>query len=388
MFKEETKLKIKRNVYLMYLIIFLQGFVFYGPVATIYRQARGLSMYNIFLIESISWVLMIVFEIPWGWFADKFGYKNTIIISNALLFLSKIIFFKAYSFEMFLLERILLSLAFAGLSGCDSALLYSSIKEDEGEKIFGRYSAFSTSGFLIASILSTPVLSRSMDTAAFLTIFPYGLSVVLCLFLKDIKVNEDEKLSFKYGFKAAFKNKLIIILVVSAALSREIFQAVTVFLNQAQYIRSGIDIKYFGILLAAVQASRLISAKTQSFTSRVGENNSLKILYMIIALSCFVLIVTSNPVLSVLCVILISISISIIEPIVTNIENRSILSSERVTILSIYAMVGDLIGVFMNPLIGRAADISVQAAFMLCFIAGLLSIIAVYIYIIKQKKTA
>ena len=76
----------------MFAIVFLQGFIFYGPIATMYRQARGISMYDIFIIESISWILMIIFEIPWGWFADKFGYKKTIIISNLIFFVSKIIF--------------------------------------------------------------------------------------------------------------------------------------------------------------------------------------------------------------------------------------------------------------------------------------------------------
>lgn len=84
---------------------------------------------------------MIIFEIPWGWFADKFGYKKTLLISNFLFFISKIVFYKANSFEMFFLERVLLSASLAGISGCDIALLYSSVKQEESEKIFGRYSA-------------------------------------------------------------------------------------------------------------------------------------------------------------------------------------------------------------------------------------------------------
>jgi MFS family permease len=68
---------------------------------------------------------LILFEIPWGWFADRFGYKKTIIISIAL----------------------------SGLSGCDIALLYSSTDGEKSGKTFGRYNAFSTGGFLIASFL-------------------------------------------------------------------------------------------------------------------------------------------------------------------------------------------------------------------------------------------
>ncbi|MBV7272631.1 MFS transporter [Clostridium sp. PL3] len=131
----------KVNVYLMYIIVFLQGFVFYGPIATVYRQNRNLSLSNMFLIESISWVLMIIFEIPWGWAADKIGYKKSLVISNFIYFISKIVFYKAYSFEMFLLERILLSVSLAGISGCDVALIYSSVKQEESEKVFGRYVA-------------------------------------------------------------------------------------------------------------------------------------------------------------------------------------------------------------------------------------------------------
>ena len=36
---------MKRNIYLMYAIAFLQGMVFYGPVATLYRQAQGVSVF-------------------------------------------------------------------------------------------------------------------------------------------------------------------------------------------------------------------------------------------------------------------------------------------------------------------------------------------------------
>lgn len=42
----------KTNIHLMCSIIFLQGFVFYGPVATLYRQRRNLPLLDIFLIKN------------------------------------------------------------------------------------------------------------------------------------------------------------------------------------------------------------------------------------------------------------------------------------------------------------------------------------------------
>ena len=50
-------MKIKRNICLMYGISLLQGMVFYGPIATLYRQATGVTVFEITLIESISLAL-------------------------------------------------------------------------------------------------------------------------------------------------------------------------------------------------------------------------------------------------------------------------------------------------------------------------------------------
>lgn len=369
----------------MYFIVFLQGFVFYGPIATIYRQARGLPLYDMFIIESISWVLMILFEIPWGWFADRFGYKKTIVISNFIFFISKIIFFKAYSFEMFLMERVFLSLAQAGLSGCDTALLYSSSGGENSEKIFGRYNAFATGGFLIASflttfIISSPIDKASIDRTGFLTIMPYGIAVIVSLFIKDIEVNKEEKPKLKNSLRTALNNKQIIFLVLSVSLAREVFQSITVFLNQAQYIRSGINIKYFGVLLVLIQMARLLSAKAYALSNKFGKYRSIKIFYMMITLSCTLLIFTANPIISIFCITLISVSMSLVEPIALEIENASIHTSDRATLLSVYAMIGDISAAVINPVIGRAADVSIITSFEVCVVICTVIFILLFLY--------
>ena len=366
----------KSNIYLMYIIVFLQGFVFYGPIATLYRQSRNLSMSSMFLIESIYWVLMIIFEIPWGWFADKYGYKKTLIISNFIFFLSKIVFYKANSFGMFFLDRLLLSISIAGISGCDIALLYSSVKPEDSEKIFSRYNAFSIGGYLVASSMFSIIIKQSIDSTAFWTILPYAAAAILTLFLIDVNITIEKKPNFKKNITTAFKSKSIIILVISFALIDEVVQAVSVFLNQSQYLRSGIDIKYFGILAVVMQIVRLSSIKAYKFSKKLGKNRSIQILYSIITLSCVTLIFTTNPILTIFSIIFICGSASIIYPIVLEIENKSIRTLNRATLLSIFAMFGNLTGAGANIIIGKTADFSTAAAFttcvVMCFFAYLL----------------
>ena len=85
-------MKDKKNIYLLYAISFLQGLVFYGPVATLYRQAAGVSVFQITVIESISLALCIAFEMPWGLVADRIGYRKTMIITCGIYFISKVVF--------------------------------------------------------------------------------------------------------------------------------------------------------------------------------------------------------------------------------------------------------------------------------------------------------
>ena len=350
-----------------------------------YRQHRNLSLSDMFFIESISWILMIIFELPWGWFADKFGYKKTLVISNFIFFISKIVFYKANSFCMFLLERVLLSLSLAGISGCDIALIYSSVEQEEIEKVFGRYNAFSNGGYLIASGIFSILVRQSMDCTAFWTIIPYAVAAVLTLFLKEVKMQCEKKPKFKQSLLTAFKNKSIIILVISSALISEVVQAVSVFLNQSQYLRSGINIKYFGILAVVMQIVRLSSIKAYKFSIKLGENASIQILYIVITICCAILVVTSNAVLTVLSIIAICGSASIISPIILDIENESINNIDRATLLSIFAMFGDLAGAGANVIIGKTANISIPAGFITCVV---MCVCAYILFCVYKKKVS
>ena len=97
---------MKKNLCLLYGIAFLQGMVFYSPAAVLYRQEAGLTVFQISVIESLSLLLCLLLEIPWGIVADKIGYRSTMILCCGFYFISKLIFWKAHTFSDFLLERV------------------------------------------------------------------------------------------------------------------------------------------------------------------------------------------------------------------------------------------------------------------------------------------
>lgn len=186
-------MKYRQNIYLLYAISFLQGLVFYGPVATLYRQAAGVSVFEITIIESISLALCIALEMPWGVLADRIGYRKTMIITCAVYFVSKVVFWKADGFGGFLLERVLLSVVMAGMSGCDISILYLSSREGESQKVFGIYQSFGMAGLLTASLSYSLFIGTNYRLAGFLTMAAYGAAAVLVFGLKEVKEQEREK---------------------------------------------------------------------------------------------------------------------------------------------------------------------------------------------------
>ena len=167
----------------MYAIVLLQGMVFYGPIATLYRQASGVSIFQITLMESISYILCILFELPWGIVADKIGYKKAMCFCCSLYFISKLVFWRAEGFAGFLLERILLSVVIAGLSGVDTSILYLSCSKGESQKVFGICNTLGTVGLLTASFVFSVLVGENYRAAALLTAISYGLAALLSFFL-------------------------------------------------------------------------------------------------------------------------------------------------------------------------------------------------------------
>lgn len=177
---------LKRNIFLMYAISFFQGMVFYGSVATLYRQACGLSLFQITAIESIFSVVCIALEFPWGVIADRIGYRRTMLFCNLLFFISKIVFWKADTFGAFLCERLILSVVISGLSGVDDTVLFLSCGKQDTQRVFSIHGYFGTLGMVIASGCFSLFFSENFRAAAFWTVAAYALAALLSFGLQEL----------------------------------------------------------------------------------------------------------------------------------------------------------------------------------------------------------
>lgn len=362
-------MKSKRNIILMYAISLLQGMVFYGPIATLYRQAAGITVFQITIIESISLALCLILELPWGIIADKIGYKKTMIFCCSLYFVSKIVFWRASGFIDFLIERIMLSFVISGLSGVDSSILYLSCYEEESQKIFGIYYNIQTVGLLLASVIFSAFIGANYRLSGLLTVISYGFACLLTFFLKDIQDKKESKKCSGKDFctilKSTLSNRHLLFFLVGVALLNETHQTITVFLNQLQYVKCGLTNSAIGYIYTCVTLIGLCGVFSAKLTKKLGMFPFTVLLFVGAILACGILTITNSAWLSVLSIALLRLVFSLFQPLQMKLQNKQVISCNRATELSINAVIIDSIGITSNIFFGMLSDKSLAAAMAL-----------------------
>lgn len=357
----------KKNIYLMYMICLLQGMVFYGSVATAYRLTRGINLLQMGIIEAVFTLLMVILEVPWGYLCDRIGYKKTLIICNLIYFISKIIFYFAFDFKMFLLERILLAIVNSGLSGCDTGYLYECSKGNS-TKVFAYYNMMGTFGLFIASFVFSLYIKDNINLSGYLTIFPYLLATILTLFIDDVKKENTAHMPMVKHIKDFIKKPKILAFVFAGVLLTDTMHEINTFLNQLLYQRVDIDIKWFGILYALMMLIGLSNAFLERFEKHFGQDKLFNSIYLIAILSSLVLLITRNKLIVILMIMLTVLCENMYYPLKNTKLNDQIISNDRATILSIYSMIGNTLAIFTNLSFGYSANISINTAIIISII--------------------
>ena len=372
-------MKIKRNICLLYAIAFLQGMVFYAPVASLYRQARGMTLGQIALLESISFIIQLAMELPWGVAADRIGYRRTMIAGCGAFFASKLVFWRADGFMDFFWERVLISAAVAALSGVDESILYLSCPDDESQRVFGRWGAFSTAGLLASSGAFALWMADNYALAALATFIAYALAAALTLFLTEVRPPERERREPVRAFfrllGCTLRQRRFLLLAVCWALYGVVLSMVCTWLSQNQYLRCGMSGQAMGWVFIAVSVVSLSGTFSQRFTDRVGRARSALGTMALTGLACLTLTLTRSAALSVGCILFMEGSSALINPLMDQVWNRQVTHADRATQLSIYAVLDEAVAAAGTLVLGRAADLSLDTAFWLggavCLICAL-----------------
>lgn len=381
----------KRNIYLMYAICFFQGIVLYASISTLYRQSRGLSLSEYAVIDGFSYLFQLGFEIPFGMLADRFGYKKTLIVSNGLYLVSKIIFWQAFGFTSFLLERLFFSMALAGLSGLDVSILYLSCGKQDSQKIFARYGAFGTAGMLTGCLIFTAFLSTNYSATALGTVIAYAVAFFLSFFLENVseEMPEAHRLSGSRLFevlRVTLKDRRFLLFILAEALVAYGTWAVSVMLNQGKYISLGLTEQHIGMIELILAGLALTGAWSAFLTKKLGFKRFAVLGIGSLALSAVVMGLTGNTAVAIFCGAAVEVAYGLLQPLLQELRSKRVSVSDRATQLSVYAMIGECFSFGLSLLMSLLAGQSAIIPFFFC--GGLCAAgIFLFLYCYRDVRT-
>lgn len=138
------------------------------PIVVLFFQDNGLSMTQIFLLNSIFSISIVVFEIPSWYFSDVLGRKKSLIIAAILGTLWIFSHSLSYWFWWFMFAEIIMALSLWFFSWTDSAIIYDTLlaiwKEKNYKKIEWKMEATWNFSEAIAWILGGLLATISLRT--------------------------------------------------------------------------------------------------------------------------------------------------------------------------------------------------------------------------------
>lgn len=146
----------KVNIDRLDMLSFLNGLVFYAPVALLVRTDAGVTMAQFFVLQAVLSLTVFLFEIPTGMITDRIGYKSTMILAQITMFLARALLLAAFlsgSYPIFVAEAVVEGFAACFLSGTQDAYIYSVYKNEQCAVKMAHVANFGTTGFVLSTVL-------------------------------------------------------------------------------------------------------------------------------------------------------------------------------------------------------------------------------------------
>ncbi len=181
---------LKRNYPKIYLLNASWTFMVLMPVIIPFFKGIGLSMGDVFRLQALYALMVIILEIPSGYLSDIFGRKLILVISGFLHGVGFSLYAFADSFFMLAIIQLINAIAMSLMSGTDISLLYDThiaLKEKGSigrnliaKQIFYSQISEGMAGLVCALILLFGSLKWIINTQAILGWLPFFVSLGLC----------------------------------------------------------------------------------------------------------------------------------------------------------------------------------------------------------------
>lgn len=357
--------RLEHNLWLLGLFRVLSNSLIVMPVLVLFFQQNGLSQAEIFILQSIFAVSGVAFEVPSGYFADRFGRRTSLLLGAFTVTLGFTIYSSSHGFSQLAVAEIILGLGLSFISGADSALAYDSFlalnRKQDYRRFESRNFLWMGIGAAIASVIGGFIGQHNLRATILAQILVTVPMIVLAWRLIEpppVKEDRSKELAsnvLKVAKYALHGHQEIKWLIFYAAVVGTLTHTM-VWLYQPYFQASGIPVGWFGIIWAALAAAPLFFRRfTDRYEETLGKRRAL-VSFVIIGVVTYVLTGLVQSAWFIPFMLGFYFIRTVFTPILRDYLNDLVDSSIRATVLSVQALAESLLYIGAGPLIGWVMD--------------------------------
>lgn len=403
-------LKRPQSIQTIYLYLVLGNTLatsFIWGINTIFLLDAGLSNFEAFLANAFFTLGFVIFEVPTGVIADTLGRRVSYLLGCLTLAVSTALYLLMWQihgpFWGWAVSSLLLGLGYTFFSGALEAWLVDALHatsfKGSLDGVFAKGQIVGGVAMLTGSILGgviaqftnlgIPYVLRSLVllvnfATAFLLMKDLGFSPRKSThYLKEMK--NILKASIDNGFKNPPVKWLMISSIFITGISFYIFYALQPFLLKLYGDEKAYTIA--GLIAAITAVSNIAGGFAAPFIKRLFSRRTSALIVggLFTAVILLLVSLTNNFWIALILIFLWGLLFAGLSPIRQAYINGIIPSSQRATVLSFDSLVGSTGGVFIQPILGKIADIySYSASYM---IAGIIQMGSLpFVYLARKQK--
>ena len=243
-------------------VCFLNGLVFFAPVALLVRTQAGVSEHVFFLLQALLSCVIFLGEIPTGFITDKIGYRKSLILAQVLLLGARSLLLAAFvsrSLVLFVVEAVVEGIAACFTSGTGSAYLYALYGENGYLAKTAHAGNFGTAGFIISTVAYAGIYKISgMEGLLITTVVMDVIAVVCSFYLRSESsktVIADRK---EVQILAVFKNKKAFLFVISLAIFSIAWLLINFFYVE-KLENCGLPVEWMSLIILSYSAVQMLA---------------------------------------------------------------------------------------------------------------------------------
>ncbi|MCP3920580.1 MAG: MFS transporter [bacterium] len=250
--------QLRGNVRRIQVMNFTWMFLVIMPVIVPYLRDHGLSMEEIYRLQTIFALTIVVLEVPSGYVADLLGRRRCLVAAGVLHGLALTVLAYVDGFWGFAVFELLAAVGVTLYSGTDVALLYDSLEalgDEERTRGLGKRLFWMQTGETVAALVSGALVTVSLYAVAVGNAIVGWLPLVAALGLREVPRERFDRTSHLANFRRIhhelFRTSRLMALIMVNLVAYGLATLLAVWAFQAFWGEMKVPLVAFGFLWAA-----------------------------------------------------------------------------------------------------------------------------------------